>query len=130
MYRASAFAALLVGSVALAACGASSSSGSTTTMATEPARSGTVDVSAVDNNFRSQDLTVEVGSNVVWTNEGRTDHNIVPVGTTPFHVDSADFRPDSVYSWTADAPGQYHYYCSIHGTATAGMIGSITVVGR
>ena len=31
------------------------------------------------------------------------------------------------YEHTFSEPGVYHYYCSIHGTTTAGMVGSVTV---
>ncbi|MBU6328564.1 MAG: cupredoxin domain-containing protein [Acidobacteria bacterium] len=112
------------------ACSGSQSGSSASTSSTQPAQSGTVAVSVVDNNFRPQDVTVTVGSTVIWTNEGRADHNIVAFGATPFHVDTASFGPGATYSWTATEPGTYRYYCSIHGAPTAAMYGSVTVVGR
>ena len=30
-------------------------------------------------------------------------------------------------NWVFTEPGVYDYYCSIHGTTTAGMVGSVTV---
>lgn len=115
--------------LAAVACGSSGGGASSTfTVPPGPALSGDVAVSAVDNNFRPQDLVVELGSVITWTNEGRTDHNIVAVGDTPFAVPTDRFHADDTYRWTADELGTFHYFCSIHGTATAGMIGSITVV--
>ena len=38
-------------------------------------------------------------------------------------VETDDFGPDAVYEHTFDEPGTYRYYCSIHGTTDAGMVG-------
>ena len=35
--------------------------------------------------------------------------------------------PKATYSHVFDQPGTYAYFCTIHGTATAGMIGTIVV---
>lgn len=118
---------MVIASVALLGC---SGSGSTASPAssTQPPVSGTVAISSVDNTFRPQDVTVTKGSTIVWTNDGRAEHNIVPSGSTPFHVDAKTFPPGSTYTWTATELGRFDYFCSIHGTATVGMYGSVTVV--
>lgn len=95
-----------------------------------PVQSGEVAVSARDNSFIAEDVTVTVGSAVTWRNDGRNDHNIVAVGDTPFHVDTAQFKPKDTYQYVATAPGTYKYYCSIHGTADKGMIGTVQVVPK
>ena len=118
------------GLLAVSCSGSGSTAASTSTSVTQPPQSGTVAVSSADNNFRPQEITVTRGSTVVWTNDGRAEHNIVPVGTTPFHVDTRSFPPGSSYSWDASEAGTFHYFCSIHGTATAGMYGSVTVVAQ
>lgn len=117
-------AALLVASCS----GSSSTTASTSTAVTQPPQSGTVAISSVDNNFRPQDVTVTKGSTVVWTNDGRAEHNIVAFGPTPFHIDTKSFPPGATYTWEATELGTFRYFCSIHGTATAGMYGSVTVV--
>jgi plastocyanin len=119
---------IAVGGLLAVACSGSGSGAATTTVSTQAPQSGTVSVSVIDNNFRPQDITVTKGSTVVWTNEGRAEHNIVAFGPTPFHVDTKSFPPGSTYSWVADSAGTFRYYCSIHGTATAAMYGSVTVV--
>jgi len=120
---------VVVAGVFSVSCSGSGSTSATTTKAvTQLPQSGTVAVSSVDNNFRPQDITVTLGSTVVWTNDGRAEHNIVPSGTTPFHVDAKAFAPGSSYTWEATELGTFPYFCSIHGTATAGMYGSVTVV--
>ena len=43
-------------------------------------------------------------------------------------METASFEPGESYTWKASKPGTYQYFCSIHGTATAGMTGTIQVV--
>ncbi|CAB4323599.1 MAG: hypothetical protein F2520_06645 [Actinobacteria bacterium] len=116
------------GLMAVSCSGSGSTASTTSTSIAQPVQSGTIAVSSVDNNFRPQDITVTLGSSVVWTNDGRAEHNIVPSGPTPFHADKESFPPGSSYTWEATELGTFPYFCSIHGTATAGMYGSVTVV--
>jgi plastocyanin len=85
------------------------------------------DVAALDNSFRPEDIQVRPGTTVVWTNRGRNDHDVLPTEGDAWGVEVADFTPGDVYSATFDEPGTYDYYCSIHGTKTAGMIGTVVV---
>lgn len=90
----------------------------------------TVTVRALDNNFIEQSLTVEAGTEVVWENTGRNDHDVTPVddpSATTWGVKSEAFAPKATYSHVFDQPGTYAYFCTIHGTAKAGMIGTIVV---
>jgi plastocyanin len=131
---------VVVASVALlAACGADpdDSFGATTTAAPEttsavtfPANGQSSDMSAIDNNFVPQTLEVKAGTEVVFSNNGRNPHNVVPEGdpkATTWGVLDADFQPGDTYSRVFDRPGTYVFYCTIHGSATAGMFGTITV---
>lgn len=90
-----------------------------------------VDVAVPDNTFEPAYMTIDVGTTVTWTNEGRNDHNVVPVVADAFEgVDAADFGPGAEHSATFDEPGDYPYYCSIHGTKNLnGQAGGIRVVG-
>ncbi len=67
------------------------------------------------------------GTTVVWSNRGRNQHDVVPAEDGGWGVDAEGFQPGDTYSYTFDQPGTYHYYCSIHGTATVGMIGAVVV---
>jgi plastocyanin len=113
-----------------AGCATSSASlaptGSSDTLT--PVKSGTVKISARDNSFNTEKITVSVGSKLVWTNDGRNDHNIVAVGETPFHVEATNFGPKATYEYVPQTPGTYRYYCSIHGTDSKGMPGTVQVV--
>lgn len=88
-----------------------------------------VDVQSLDNTFRPQNIQVRPGTTVTWTNVGRNEHDVLPVEGDAWGVEVDDFEPGDVYSHTFDDPGVYHYYCSIHGTTTAGMIGAVVVDG-
>ncbi len=85
-------------------------------------------VSAIDNVFRPEQVQVTAGAEVAFLNNGRNDHNIVVEGpASGFGVERQGFRPGQIYTHRFDTPGTYAYFCSIHGTAAAGMIGTVLV---
>ena len=84
-------------------------------------------VGVIDNTFRPGRIDVAAGTTVEWTNGGRNDHNVLPVDTFGWGVEVEDFAPRDVYRHRFTAPGIYAYYCSLHGTATKGMGGTIVV---
>lgn len=88
-----------------------------------------VEVSAIDNTFRPGETEVQAGTEVVWTNDGRNDHNVLPVDGDEWGVEVEQFAPGDAYSHRFTEPGTYAYYCSLHGTTTKGMVGSIIVTG-
>jgi plastocyanin len=87
------------------------------------------EVTALDNSFRPENIEVPAGTEVVWTNKGRNEHNVLHVEGDDWGVEVDDFQPGASYSHTFDEAGVYRYYCSIHGTTDAGMIGTIVVSG-
>jgi plastocyanin len=87
----------------------------------------TVEVNVIDNTFDAENIQVAPGTRVVWTNNGRQDHDIVPSEENGWGVEPADFQPDAVYEHTFEEPGTYRYYCTLHGTAQAGMTGAVVV---
>jgi plastocyanin len=86
-----------------------------------------VAVTSLDNTFRAPVIQVQPGTTVVWSNRGRNQHDVLPVEGDAWGVDISDFQPGDTYSHTFDEPGTYPYYCSIHGTTTTGMVGSVVV---
>ncbi len=84
-------------------------------------------VIALDNTFRAADIQVKPGTTVTWTNRGRNGHDVLPAEGDAWGVGADGFAPGGVYSTTFDHPGVYHYYCSIHGTAASGMVGTVVV---
>jgi plastocyanin len=89
---------------------------------------GTVQIDSLDNIFRPEDAQITAGTEVVWRNRGRNVHNVLPVDGDGWGVEVDDFGPGETYAHTFTEAGTYPYYCSLHGTTTAGMIGTITVV--
>jgi plastocyanin len=95
-----------------------------------PANGEVVEVLTLDNSFRPEQLEIVAGTAVRWDNGGRNDHNIVPVDDTQdWGVDIADFAPGDVYEHLFTTPGTYPYYCTLHGTAEVGMVGTVVVTG-
>ncbi len=89
------------------------------------------DVEARDNRFEPDAIEVAAGTTVRFENTGRNEHNVVAADGTPgaIAVDVDDLAPGATVERRLTEPGTYQYYCSLHGTATAGMTGTITVTG-
>ena len=86
-----------------------------------------VDVQSIDNTFRPDRVVVTPGTEVRWTNLGRTEHDITSGDGTEWVATEA-FQPGATYSHIVGGVGELRYYCKIHGTAEYGMIGTIVVV--
>jgi plastocyanin len=92
------------------------------------ATAATAEVKALDNTFIEDEVDVAVGTEVVWKNGGRNDHDIVPVVEGEgWGVGMEEFHPGDTYSYVFTEPGEYAYYCTIHGTADVGTTGTIIV---
>lgn len=84
----------------------------------------TIGISIIDNVFMPQNLRINTGSQVVWTNNGPSAHT---TASDTGLWDSGILSAGQVYSRTFDAPGTYQYSCVFH--RGPGMVGTITVVG-
>lgn len=89
-----------------------------------------VNVQSIDNTFRPDRIEIALGTAVVWTNLGRTEHDILPAEGDAWGVATEDFPPDATYRHVFTEPGEVPYYCSIHGTPTRGMVGVIVVLDQ
>jgi len=92
----------------------------------------TVALAVKDNSFNPQNVRINIGVTVKWTNKGRIAHNILPADKKQdfgkkFGVDTSKFGPGATYSFTFNAPGTYGYYCSLHGAPNTAMFGNIIV---
>lgn len=91
--------------------------------------SSEVAVQARDNSFVKPYIEVKAGSTITFTNRGRNDHDVLPATDGAFQgIEVADFAPKDVGTITFDKPGDYPYYCTLHGTPTKGMTGAIRVL--
>jgi plastocyanin len=89
----------------------------------------TVNVQARDNAFVKPYIEVRAGTKVTFTNRGRNQHDVVPDVDGSFAgIPAEDFQPKDSETVTFAIPGDYAYYCSLHGTPTKGMIGAIRVL--
>lgn len=86
-----------------------------------------VPVLALDNTFRPDIVEVSVGDQVLWENRGLNEHNVLEVEGDDWGVEVEDFQAGDVYAHTFTEPGEYRYFCSIHGIETVGMIGVVIV---
>ena len=86
-----------------------------------------VTVVAIDNTFRPSVVEISVGDEVLWENRGMNEHDVLHVDGDEWGVEVADFQPGDVYLHQFSEPGEYRYYCSIHGTETVGMVGTVIV---
>ena len=51
----------------------------------------TVEVDALDNTFRPEDVEVQAGTEVLWTNVGRNEHDVAPAEGDDFGVEAEGF---------------------------------------
>ena len=78
----------------------------------------------IDNfTFAPQQLTVQVGTTVTWTNEDDIPHNIVSSARGAFKSKVMD--TEGKYSFTFTNPGSFEYFCALH----PHMKGTIVVEG-
>ena len=71
--------------------------------------------------FAPQDLTVEVGQEITWTNSDSAPHTVTAASGADF--DSGTMEQGATYSWKATKAGTVEYFCAVHPS----MTGTITV---
>ena len=97
----------------------------TPTLSATVAPKQVVQVQALDDLFRPENITVTAGTRIDWINVGQKKHTV----TNDTLFDS-DLLVGQTFSFTFDKPGTYQYYCVIHSESpTDGMVGTVTVVG-
>ncbi len=87
-----------------------------------------VQVAIADLTFNPNDVTVPQGATVRWTNTSVSErHTILPAVDGAFKPHDSLIKNGESVSTTFTKPGDYAYYCSIHGSKTAGQRGVIHV---
>ena len=108
-------AVLLAVLVTVAACSDDNGDGGQ-----EPAEG---DILVRNNFFDPSTFEVAPGATVVWAwSSGGVSHNV-----TFDAGESSGNQSSGTYQRTFTEAGSYPYHCTIHGTATSGMRGSVTV---
>jgi plastocyanin len=86
---------------------------------------GTQDIEVADNTFSPGAFATTVGSTVTWGWTGAAPHNVTWVGADA--PAASPTQTTGTYQRTFADAGTYEYYCTVHGTPTAGMRGTVTV---
>jgi plastocyanin len=71
--------------------------------------------------------TVAAGVAVTWTNNDGIVHTVTSAPGSADVFSSGNVAASGTFSHTFNTPGTYSYYCTIHGTPTSGMRGTIVV---
>lgn len=85
-----------------------------------------VEVVMKDNVYVPQTLTVDPGTVVVWENEGRSNHNVIPDKKSTGWK-SKIIKPGRAFAQELTEPGAIGYFCSLHGAPGKGMYGTLIV---
>lgn len=78
-----------------------------------------------DSQFNPSSVTVTTGTTVTWNWTGGLPHNVTWVAAGA--PAPSPTQTNGTYQRTFSAAGTYGYYCTIHGTPSAGMAGTVTV---
>ena len=89
----------------------------------------------IDTDFRPVTLNVKVGSTVDWEQIGDQPHSVTAVdGSFDSSPDCGPIDSDKclgegdAFSFTFDKPGEFDYYCRVHGLPDGtGMFGTVVV---
>ena len=93
---------------------------------------GTVLVAMADNSFSPAINHVPVGGSIMFTNEGRNDHNAIAVDkswSTETTFGNIQMHPEDATEIVFSKEGVYPFYCSFHATPDGkiGMVGVVVV---
>jgi len=85
----------------------------------------TANVAVVDSAFEPEEMTVPVGTTVVWEHEGSLPHTVTSDDDI---FDSGSMSSGDTFEYTFEEAGTFPYYCEFHGgPGGSGMAGVITV---
>ena len=84
--------------------------------------------------FSPTTRTVTAGTTVTWTNDTGVIHNVTWTDASGRTAALAGDGPGNIGDYSSGShtrlfstPGTYNFYCTIHGTPTSGMHGTLTV---
>lgn len=83
-----------------------------------------------DNSFAPATVTITAGDTVTWTQSGANPHSVTADdGSFDSSPDCppACMGPGAEFAHTFEDPGEFGYYCKIHGSPGQGMAGTVIV---
>lgn len=89
-----------------------------------PAASAAVTIR--DNTFTPQELRIDPGDTVVWTNAGARVHNVT---SDTGEFSSGEMGRGARFSHTFEKEGYYYYHCSFHGRRNQVGMWGVVIVG-
>lgn len=90
-----------------------------------PSYGASATVSAVDNRFVPQELQIDPGDSVTWTNDGRSPHTVTSEDGA---FDSGQMSTGGTFTKNFPKEGTFYYFCRLHGASgQVGMWGVVTV---
>ncbi len=98
-----------------------------TAAAQQPApAAGAAEVAIGDNTFTPKELSVPVGTTVVWKHGGQRKHTVTADDNS---FNSGTLEAGGSFKQTFDKPGTYAYFCEFHGGAGGGGMAGVIKVG-
>ncbi len=92
------------------------------------ASAATVQVNVLDNSYSPQNVNINPGDTVVWTNYGSLAHTVVSDNGI---FTSNTFNPGVNFAYTFNTSGTYPYHDQTYGSAGGvGMAGTVSVAGQ
>lgn len=86
-----------------------------------------VKVMVVDSSFQAREITVSVGTTVIWEMSANLPHTVTADDNS---FDSGTMRDGDVFTFTFTEAGTFPYYCVFHGgPGGQGMAGTVIVTG-
>lgn len=77
-----------------------------------------VEVSIRGNQFETRWFRVDPCTEIVFVNNGVNPHNVTPIADGAFPIIGQDALEEAPQALVVAAPGNYPFYCSLHGTKT------------
>lgn len=81
-----------------------------------------------DNRFNPQEIRINPGDTVTWTNQGARVHDVKSDERGQF--DSGDLDPNESFTHRFDEEGYYFYHCTYHGAAGRVGMWGVVIVGN
>jgi plastocyanin len=87
---------------------------------------GSANVSIGDNFFQPKSITIKLGTEITWTNQGHNVHTVTegapgdPEGSMIF--DGHNIGPGQTFKFKFTEKGTFNYFCEIHGSSMSGTV--------
>lgn len=115
----------LLGGLLLGACGASDDSA-------DVIEGHDVVVEMYDNRYQYNEIRIPVGGSVTWLGAGANPHNAVAADeswSTESVFGSLEQLEGDAAVLTYDQPGEYVFFCTLHGNAQGAGMAGVLIVG-